>query len=83
MRANIAAILARFPPSEAFTAYLAYGIWTCEAAERDAAVHFLQKYFSDLGGGQVMRERIEQIDQCIAERAVILPSIREWLRTAR
>ncbi|HEY5920577.1 MAG TPA: M1 family aminopeptidase [Kofleriaceae bacterium] len=84
MRANIAAILARLPTGDSLAGYLTYGIWTCEAAERDAAVQFLQTHFSNVAGGpKLMRERIEQIDQCIAERAVILPSIREWLRTAR
>ena len=83
LRANIAAVLARFPTSDSLGVYVSYGIWTCDAAERDAAVHFLQRYFSNIGGGQVMRERIEEIDQCIAQRAMIVPSIRQWLRTAR
>jgi hypothetical protein len=59
-------------------------MWTCETKDRDATVKVMRDVFGKIPNATtLLAQRIEAIDQCIAQRALVEPSMREWLRTAR
>ena len=86
-RDNHAAIMKRIPQDETaspiadmarlFTA-------TCKADQRDAIADYVTKTFGHLpGGGRLVKQHIEKMDQCIARRALLEPEIRAWLGGVR
>jgi alanyl aminopeptidase len=85
MRANVDKLVARFPTGDgSFAKYLLWGMWTCEAKDRDATVKVMRDVFGKIPNATtLLAQRIEAIDQCIAQRALVEPSMREWLRSAR
>lgn len=79
-----AELLARFGKSDTFAPYLVHGVWTCDPAERSRAVALLTKLFGSMGGAaKLTRQKIEAIDQCIAESELVSPSLRAWLTATR
>jgi alanyl aminopeptidase len=58
------------------------GLFTqaCDAAQREAITGYVKQTFSALpGGARVVAQNLEQMDQCIARRALLEPEIRGWL----
>ena len=82
-RTNLKEILARLPKDSATgsTAYYAFMFTkSCNAKDRDAIAAFIKKEFSSmLGGERVVAQAIENMDQCIAKRAIMEPELRGWL----
>jgi alanyl aminopeptidase len=78
------AILTRLPADETTGGSLA-GLsalftGTCRADQRAAVVDYVMKTFSTLPGGmRVVKQNIEEMDQCIATRALLEPEVRAWL----
>jgi hypothetical protein len=57
---------------------------TCKASEREAMVDYVTKHFLPLPGGpRVVKQKIEAMDQCIANRAKLEPELRAWLGGVR
>jgi alanyl aminopeptidase len=57
---------------------------TCQADQREAVTEYVQKTFANLPGGRrTVAQALEQMDQCIARRALLEPEIRAWLTGAR
>jgi hypothetical protein len=53
---------------------------TCKAAERDAIADYVTKTFGNTpGGSRVVKQAIESMDQCIAQRKILDPEIKAWL----
>ena len=53
---------------------------TCRADQRDAITEYVKATFASLPGARrVVAQNLEQMDQCIARRAVVEPEIRAWL----
>jgi alanyl aminopeptidase len=52
----------------------------CSAERRDEIVTFATEKFAALrGGARTVRQRIEEMDQCIARRKLIQPQLETWL----
>src|SRR5262249_38583146 len=50
---------------------------TCDAARRDEIADYVKSTFGALpGGSRIIRQNLEQMDQCIARRKLIEPEIR-------
>jgi len=82
--AHAAAFLARFPKNDTFAPYLVYAFEICDADRRDAAVAFMTEHFGKMpSAGKLLRQRIEGIDQCIAQKKIIEPSLRAWITAKR
>ena len=74
----------RFPKEDTFAPYLTYAFDLCDADQRDEMVAFLEKSFGTMtGAAKLLRQRIEFTDQCIAQRALVEPSVRAWLKAKR
>jgi alanyl aminopeptidase len=57
---------------------------TCRAEQREAITAYVKQTFAALpGGGRIVAQNLEQMDQCIARRALLEPEIRTWLGTAK
>ncbi|MFN0251434.1 MAG: M1 family metallopeptidase [Kofleriaceae bacterium] len=57
---------------------------TCKADQREAVVAYVTKTFGKYPGAErVLRQSIEDMDQCIAKRAVIEPQLVAWLGGVR
>jgi alanyl aminopeptidase len=57
---------------------------TCKADQRDAVVEYVTKTFSKYPGAErVLKQSIEDMDQCIAKRRVIEPELEAWLGGVR
>jgi hypothetical protein len=53
---------------------------TCQADQREAVTAYVKRTFAALpGGGRTVAQNLEQMDQCIARRALLEPEIRAWL----
>jgi hypothetical protein len=53
---------------------------TCKAEERDAIADYVTKTVGELpGGARFVKENIEAMDQCIAQRKLLEPAISDWL----
>jgi len=53
---------------------------TCQADQREAVTAYVKQTFAALpGGGRTVAQNLEQMDQCIARRALLEPEIRAWL----
>ncbi|HEU4726796.1 MAG TPA: M1 family metallopeptidase [Kofleriaceae bacterium] len=53
---------------------------TCQADQREAIADYVKKTFASLpGGSRTVAQNLEQMDQCIARRALLEPEIRGWL----
>jgi len=53
---------------------------SCAADRRDAIADYVTQTFAKLpGGARVIQQNIEQMDQCIARRKLLVPEIRGWL----
>ncbi|MBL0216309.1 MAG: ERAP1-like C-terminal domain-containing protein [Myxococcales bacterium] len=78
-----AEILARLPQAGSTNPVANYAdlfTGTCQAAQRDEVIAYVRKEFSQLPGGvRVVDQAIEEMNQCIAMRAVIEPELRGWL----
>ncbi len=84
MRRHMTELLARFPKDDTFAPFLTYAFDLCEAEHRDEMVAFLEKSFGPMSGAaKLLRQRIEFTDQCIAQRALVEPSVRAWLKAKR
>jgi cytosol alanyl aminopeptidase len=62
------------------------GLFTqsCRADQREAIADYVKRTFASLpGAARVIRQNLEQMDQCIARRAVLEPEIRAWLGGAK
>lgn len=82
-RAHDAEILARLPsatatnPSAELSALFTA---TCRAEKRAEVVAYVTKTFGGMAGAaQTLAENTEQMDQCIARRALLEPTVRAWL----
>lgn len=86
-RANGDAILKRFPSAETSTPMARFSsVFTsaCRADQRDAIATFVQQKFGAMpGGARLVRNNIEDMDQCIARRKVLEPEVRAWLAGLR
>ena len=81
-RAHVKEILARFPKDSTTGGGQFAGVFTgaCRADQRDDIVAFVNANFSQLPGAKhELEEQIEELDQCIARRAILEPEIRGWL----
>jgi alanyl aminopeptidase len=57
---------------------------SCKADQREAVVVYVTKTFGNYPGAErVLRQSIEDMDQCIAKRAVIEPQLDAWLGGVR
>ena len=84
MRRHMTELLGRFPKQDTFAPYLTYAFDLCEAEHRNEMVEFLEKSFAPMSGAaKLLRQRIEFTDQCIAQRALVEPSVRAWLKAKR
>ncbi len=82
--ANARALLARFPKDDTFAPFLIYAFDVCDADRRDAVVAFMTEHFGTMtSAGKLLRQRIEAIDQCIAQKQIIEPSLRAWITQKR
>ncbi len=77
-------ILKRLPADETAGGSIAglSGLFTgtCSADQRDAVIEYVMTTFSRLPGGiRVVKQNIEEMDQCIATRKLLAPEIRGWL----
>ncbi len=88
IRKNIVLLLARlstsadedYPPALDLLRVLEL----CDATTRDADAAWLTATFGALpSGARPTRNAIEAMDQCIAQRAVLAPSVHAWLTGAR
>ena len=81
--ANEAAVIARSPKdgstfslgdfAEVFTS-------ACDASQRDQIAAYVTAHFSRYAGAErVVRQAIEEMDQCIARRALVQPALDAWL----
>jgi alanyl aminopeptidase len=62
------------------------GLFTqsCRADQREAVTGYVKQTFASLpGGARVLAQNLEQMDQCIARRAILEPEIRAWLGGAK
>lgn len=83
-QANAVAVLARFPKDDTFAPFLLYAFEVCDAERRDAVVAFMTEHFGKMtSAGKVLRQRIEAIDQCIAQQKIVEPSLRAWITKKR
>ena len=77
------AIIARMPADGATFSLGSLGSLftkTCKADRRDAIVAYVTKTFGKYPGAErVLQQSIEDMDQCIATRAVIAPELEAWL----
>jgi cytosol alanyl aminopeptidase len=83
VRDNKDAILARVPSAQVSSPIAGYSYiftGTCKAAERDAIADYVTKTFGNTpGGARVVKQAIESMDQCIAQRKILDPEIKAWL----
>ena len=57
---------------------------SCNADQRAAIADYVKQSFSSLPGGtRIIAQNLEQMDQCIARRALLEPEIRAWLTGAK
>jgi alanyl aminopeptidase len=57
---------------------------SCDAARRDEVVDYVTRTFAKLPGGErVVKQAIEEMDQCIAKKRVLEPELRGWLMGIR
>jgi alanyl aminopeptidase len=57
---------------------------TCQADQRQAVTDYVKQTFAKLpGGGRTVAQNLEQMDQCIARRALLEPEIRAWLTAVK
>jgi alanyl aminopeptidase len=57
---------------------------TCRADQRAAIVDYVTRKFGSLAGGaRIVAQGLEQMDQCIARRALLEPEVRAWLTGMR
>jgi cytosol alanyl aminopeptidase len=86
-RAHLAELQARFPDEGLGTANLfAHSFLRgCDAARRDDALAFVRAHFGKgLGAERAIASAIEDVDKCIAARALLGPKLAAWLaRPAR
>ena len=84
---NLPAILGRMPTAQTTSplAGLAYVFTnTCRADQRDAVVEYVTKTFAPMQGGErVVKQAIEGMDQCIAQRKLLDPEVKAWLGGVR
>jgi alanyl aminopeptidase len=82
-RDHQAEILATMPQdgtAGTFTYLSALFTSTCQADQRDAIAGYVKQTFAGLSGGaRIVAQNLEQMDQCIARRALLEPEIRGWL----
>ncbi|HET7504099.1 MAG TPA: M1 family aminopeptidase [Kofleriaceae bacterium] len=53
---------------------------TCQADQREAITTYVKQTFASLpGGSRTVAQTLEQMDQCIARRALLEPELRSWL----
>lgn len=77
-------LLARFPADDTFAPFMLYGPFTCDPAQRDATVGVMTQLFGKMSGAaKILRQNVEDIDQCIAQRAIVEPSLRAWLKSTK
>jgi alanyl aminopeptidase len=76
-------ILARLPKDETTEPLAGYArvfTSTCKADQREAIAAYVLRTFGKLPGGElVVKQELEEMDQCIARRAVLEPELRAWL----
>ena len=66
-----------FPPLLRLTWVFAYA---CDASTRDAQAAYMTQTFAGMpSGARPTKQAIERMDQCIAHRALVEPSLRAWL----
>ena len=57
---------------------------TCSADQREAITAYVKQTFGALpGGGRIVAQNLEQMDQCIARKKLLEPEIRAWLTGTR
>jgi hypothetical protein len=57
---------------------------SCSATERDAIASYVTTTFGPLPGGtRVVKQNIEEMDQCIARAKILAPEVRGWLSGVR
>jgi len=57
---------------------------SCNADQRAAVADYVKQTFASLPGGtRIIAQNLEQMDQCIARRALLEPEIRAWLAGAK
>ncbi|MEO8700374.1 MAG: M1 family metallopeptidase [Kofleriaceae bacterium] len=83
MYVHLPALTKRLPPAtEGSIARFLGVIFTaaCDPLRRDAIADFVTKNFAGvLGGARMVKQQIEGMDQCIAQRSLVEPSLRAWL----
>jgi len=86
-RDNHVAILKRIPQDETASPIAGWSslfTGTCKADERDAIAAYVTQTFGPLPGGiRLVKQNIEEMDQCIARRKLLDPEIRAWLDGVR
>ena len=86
-REHQAAIIKRLPADGATFSLGSLGTLftaTCKADQREAVIAYVTKTFRQYPGAErVLDQAIEQMDQCIAKRAVIEPQLDAWLGGVR
>jgi len=87
VREHVDALLARLPvggTTGSMSVYAAMFTSACDPARRDEIVRFVTATFAGLtGGARDVAQRIESMDQCIAQRATLTPQLDRWLATLR
>ena len=67
-----------------FARFSALFTQSCSADQRAAVADYVKQTFSSLPGGtRIIAQNLEQMDQCIARRALLEPEIRAWLTGAK
>jgi hypothetical protein len=83
IRTNWSALQKRLPPPSELGIAPTFGaVFTtaCDPARRDEIAAYVTKQFgSYMGGALQVKQQIEQMDQCIAQRGLVGPSLRAWL----
>ena len=86
-REHQAAIMKTMPQdgtSGPFARFSALFTQSCNADQRAAVADYVKQNFSSLPGGtRIIAQNLEQMDQCIARRALLEPEIRAWLTGAK
>jgi peptidase M1-like protein/ERAP1-like protein len=82
-RDHEAAILAAMPRDGTAGSFARISVLyteTCQADQRDAVTAYVKKTFAPMsGGGRIVAQNLEEMDQCIARRKLLEPEIRGWL----
>ena len=80
---NKDSIIARVPSAQVTSPLARYaGVFTatCRAEQRDLIADYVMKTFGNVpSGARVVKQAIEGMDQCIANRKILEPELKAWL----